>query len=95
MDAEARSALARLLPALLEALSTVPDADAALSRLERFVHASGGGAGVLAVLHERGPASLELLAWALGASPFVADVARPSPRVGGLADGPSRSRPRA
>jgi len=72
-DAEARSALARLLPALLPALSAVPDPDAALSRLERFVHASGGGAGVLAVLHERGPASLELLAWALGASPFLAD----------------------
>jgi glutamate-ammonia-ligase adenylyltransferase len=72
-DAQARAALARLLPALLEALSAVPDPDAALSRLERFVHASGGGAGVLAVLHERGPASLELLAWALGASPFLAD----------------------
>jgi len=72
-DAEARSALARLLPALLPALSAVPDPDAALSRLERFVHASGGGAGVLAVLHERGPAALELLAWALGASPFLAD----------------------
>ena len=72
-DPPARSALARLLPALLPALAAVPDPDAALSRLERFVHASGGGAGVLAVLHERGPAALELLAWALGASPFLAD----------------------
>jgi glutamate-ammonia-ligase adenylyltransferase len=65
--------LDRLLPGLLRAISGVPDPDAALARLERFVHASGGGAGVLALLHERGPESLELLAWALGASPFVAD----------------------
>ncbi|HKZ32531.1 MAG TPA: hypothetical protein VJ648_09270 [Vicinamibacteria bacterium] len=95
-DTEARSALARLLPALLPALSAVPDPDAALSRLERFVHASGGGAGVLAVLHEHGPASLELLAWALGASPFLADqLVRHPEWAGGLTQPRALGRPRS
>jgi glutamate-ammonia-ligase adenylyltransferase len=78
-DALARAALARLLPALLPALEAAPDPDAALARLERFVRASGGGAGVLAVLHARGPDSIALLVGALGASPFLADelVRRP------------------
>ena len=86
-DEQARSVLARLLPALLPALSAVPDPDAALARLERFVHASGGGAGVLAVLHERGAESVGLLALALGASPFLADVLIRHPEwAGGLTD---------
>ena len=95
-DEQARSGLARLLPALLPALSAVPDPDAALSRLEGFVHASGGGAGVLAVLHERGPASLELLAWALGASPFLADqLVRHPEWAGWLTEPHALGRPRS
>jgi glutamine synthetase adenylyltransferase len=71
-DTQARVVLGRLLPALIEAVAAVPDPDAALLHLERFVRASGGGAGVLAVLHDRGAQSLELLLWGLGGSPFLA-----------------------
>jgi [glutamine synthetase] adenylyltransferase / [glutamine synthetase]-adenylyl-L-tyrosine phosphorylase len=73
-DRPARAVLARLLPSLVSALATVPDPDAALLHLERFVRASGGGAAVLAVLHDRGAESLELLLSGLGSSPFLADA---------------------
>lgn len=86
-DAQARAVLVRLLPALVEAVSRVPDPDAALLHLERFVRASGGGTAVLAVLHERGAESLELLLWGLGASPFLAgELIRHPEWAGWLAD---------
>jgi glutamate-ammonia-ligase adenylyltransferase len=86
-EPQAGSALARLLPPLLPALAAVPDPDQALSQLERFVRASGGGAGVLAVLHERGAESLEMLLSALGSSPFLADALVRHPEwAGGLTD---------
>jgi glutamate-ammonia-ligase adenylyltransferase len=86
-DRRTRAVLVRLLPALIEAVSRVPDPDAALLHLERFVRASGGGAGVLAVLHDRGAQSLELLLWGLGGSPFLAgELVRHPEWAGWLAD---------
>lgn len=73
-DPASRTLLIRLIPELLAVLPDVPDPDAALSHLERFVRASGGGAAVLGVLQGRGRESLALLLFALGATPFLADA---------------------
>jgi glutamate-ammonia-ligase adenylyltransferase len=94
-DPQARAVLVRLLPQLVPALSAVPDPDAALSHLERFVRASGGGAAVLAVLHGRGHESLALLLFALGSSPFLADqLVRHHEWAGWLTDRHALARPR-
>ena len=61
---------ARLLP-LLRALARLPDPDAALVGLERFVRRDGGLA--FAELAARGPAATEPLLWALGGTPFLAE----------------------
>jgi glutamate-ammonia-ligase adenylyltransferase len=66
-----RRILGSELPVLLLPLAEVPDPDAALSRLERLVHA--GGAGALVALRGRGPDASRALLWALGGSPFLAE----------------------
>jgi glutamate-ammonia-ligase adenylyltransferase len=94
-DEQARSVLSRLAPVLLPALDRVPDPDQALSQLERFVRASGGGASVLAVLHERAAGALELLLFALGSSPFVANaLVRHPDWAGALVDRRALAAPR-
>jgi glutamate-ammonia-ligase adenylyltransferase len=70
-DPRARSFLPALLGRLPGTLSRLPDADAAVVHLERFVRA--GGAPVLALLATRGRDSSDALLWALGGSPFLGD----------------------
>ena len=70
-EPEQRGALAALLGTLPEAFAGLPDADAALSNLERFVRA--GGSRVLAALPARGPLARDALLWALGGGPFLAE----------------------
>jgi glutamate-ammonia-ligase adenylyltransferase len=61
---------ARLSP-LLRALARVPDPDAAVVGLERFVRRDAGA--TLAALLARGPAAIEPVLWALGGTPFLAE----------------------
>jgi glutamate-ammonia-ligase adenylyltransferase len=72
-DPTRRERLAELLPELLRCLSLSADPDQALSRLERFVRASLGPLQLLSELAER-PHTIELIARAFGASPFMAEI---------------------
>jgi [glutamine synthetase] adenylyltransferase / [glutamine synthetase]-adenylyl-L-tyrosine phosphorylase len=59
------------LAPLLGALERVPDPDAALVGLERFVRRDAGA--TFAALAPRGRAAVEPLLWALGGTPFLAE----------------------
>jgi glutamate-ammonia-ligase adenylyltransferase len=72
-DPTLRERLAELLPELLRCLSLSADPDQALGHLERFMRASLGPLQLLSELAER-PHSMELLARAFGASPFMAQI---------------------
>ncbi|MFA5028525.1 MAG: bifunctional [glutamate--ammonia ligase]-adenylyl-L-tyrosine phosphorylase/[glutamate--ammonia-ligase] adenylyltransferase, partial [Candidatus Methylomirabilota bacterium] len=66
-----RRALARLAPALLEAVAAVPDPDLALSTFERFVVTLGARATYLTLLEES-PELLRRLVVLFGTSEFLA-----------------------
>jgi len=72
-DPTARSRLADLLPELLAGLAASADPDGALSRLERFVRASGSPAAMLSHL-TTDPRMIDVLARTFGASPFMAEI---------------------
>ena len=72
-DPSARSRLAELLPELLAGLAASADPDGALSRLERFVRASGSAAAMLSHL-TTDPRMIDVLARTFGASPFMAEI---------------------
>lgn len=67
---EARQALARLVPALLERLAEAPDPDFALTTFERFVATVASRTTVLTVLADR-PGLLDLLVRLFGTSEFL------------------------
>jgi glutamate-ammonia-ligase adenylyltransferase len=70
-DAHIGSLLRAGLGPLLRALARLPDPDAALVGLERFVRRDGGA--TFAALAARGPAATRPLLWALGGTPFLAE----------------------
>ncbi len=72
-DPSARARLAELLPDLLAGLAASADPDGALSRLERFVRASGSAAAMLSHL-TTDPRMIDVLARTFGASPFMAEI---------------------
>jgi len=72
-DPVARTLLADILPELLLALADSVDPDAALNNLERFVRSTGGALALLGHL-KADPRSIEVLARALGASSFMAEI---------------------
>jgi glutamate-ammonia-ligase adenylyltransferase len=67
---EVRQALSRLVPALLERLSEVPDSDFALTTFERFVATVASRTTVMALLADR-PGLLDLLVRLFGTSEFL------------------------
>jgi glutamate-ammonia-ligase adenylyltransferase len=72
-DPTARARLAELLPDLMAAIGGSADPDGALSRLERFLRASGGVSSILSHLASD-PRMIGVLASAFGASPFMAEI---------------------
>jgi glutamate-ammonia-ligase adenylyltransferase len=72
-DPSARARLSELLPDLLAGLAASADPDGALSRLERFVRASGSAASMLSHL-TTDPRMIDVLARTFGASPFMAEI---------------------
>ncbi|MET0556688.1 MAG: DUF294 nucleotidyltransferase-like domain-containing protein [Vicinamibacteria bacterium] len=72
-DPDARRALATLLPGVLEAAGASADPDEALSRLERFVTASGSASRTFSHLRAD-PRMTDVLLRSFGASPFLAEV---------------------
>ncbi len=72
-DPTLRERLAELLPELLHCISLSADPDQSLGHLERFMRATLGPLQLLTELAER-PHSMELLARAFGASPFMAQI---------------------
>ena len=68
--AETQRALARLAPALLEALSSVPDPDLALTTFERFIALVAARTTVVSLLAES-PGLLALLVRLFGTSEFL------------------------
>lgn len=72
-DPEARRILASLLDDLLLSAADSADPDAALSRFERFVRASGSALRVFSHLRSD-PRMVEVLLRTFGASPFLAQI---------------------
>ncbi|MBW4092663.1 MAG: bifunctional [glutamine synthetase] adenylyltransferase/[glutamine synthetase]-adenylyl-L-tyrosine phosphorylase [Proteobacteria bacterium] len=68
----ARELMARLLPALLDALARQPQPDAAFARCDQFLARLPAGVPILS-LFERHPALIERLAAILGAAPSLAE----------------------
>jgi glutamate-ammonia-ligase adenylyltransferase len=66
------AALSSRISPLLRTLATLPDADGALGRLERFVRA-GGAVALSTALRKPDGRAVESLLWALGGSPFLAE----------------------
>ena len=73
VDPSARARLSELLPDLLAGHAASADPDGALSRLERFVRASGSAAAMLSHL-TTDPRMIDVLARTFGASPFMAEI---------------------
>jgi glutamate-ammonia-ligase adenylyltransferase len=72
-DPDARRALARLLPDVLDAAGASADPDGALGRLERFVGAAGSASRTFSHLRAD-PRMTDVLLRSFGASPFLAEV---------------------
>ena len=73
VDPDARRALARLLPDVLDAAGASADPDGALGRLERFVGAAGSASRTFSHLRAD-PRMTDVLLRSFGASPFLAEV---------------------
>jgi [glutamine synthetase] adenylyltransferase / [glutamine synthetase]-adenylyl-L-tyrosine phosphorylase len=72
-DAEARSQLEAIIPALLTGLRRVPDPDLALNNMERF-HQAVLDRRFLLGLYRDNPRTLHLLLTIFGSSQFLSDI---------------------